>query len=75
MRSLSTTSGNLSPELTIGKEINMCLSCGCGQPNENHGNNDHITMADLEKAARASNISTEEAAKNIQEGAKENPKR
>jgi hypothetical protein len=49
----------------------MCLSCGCGQPNENHGNNDHITLADLEKAARASNISIEEAAGNIQEGAEE----
>lgn len=53
----------------------MCLSCGCGQPNENHGNNDHITIADLEKAARASNITTEEAAENIQKGAKEQVKR
>jgi hypothetical protein len=52
----------------------MCLSCGCGQPNENHGNNDNITMADLEKAARASNITLEEAAENIQEGAKEHAK-
>jgi hypothetical protein len=52
----------------------MCLSCGCGQPNENHGNNHQITMADLEKAARASNITTEEAAENIQKGMKEQAK-
>ena len=53
----------------------MCLSCNCGQPQENHGNNDHITMRDLEKAARASNISIEEAAENIQKGAREAAKR
>jgi hypothetical protein len=53
----------------------MCMSCGCGQLNENHGNNDHITMADLQKAARASKISIEEAAENIQKGAKESAKR
>jgi hypothetical protein len=53
----------------------MCLSCGCGQPNEDHGNKDHLTMTDLEKAAVAGNITTEEAAKNIQEGAKEHAKR
>lgn len=52
----------------------MCLSCGCGQPNENHGNNDHITMPDLKKAALASNISIKEAARNIQKGAEENSK-
>jgi hypothetical protein len=53
----------------------MCLSCACGKQNENHGNNDHITMTDLEKAARASNITIEEAAENIQKGAKEGAKR
>ena len=31
----------------------MCLSCGCSQPNESHGNEDHITMNDLERAADA----------------------
>jgi hypothetical protein len=46
----------------------MCLSCGCGQPNERHGNDDNITMEDLEKAGAAADISPAEAANNIQSG-------
>ena len=46
----------------------MCLSCGCGEPNKTHGNPDHITMQNLEKAARAANISPEQAARNISQG-------
>jgi DUF1365 family protein len=36
-------------------------------PDEDHGNPDHITRRDLEKAAEAAGISVEEAAGNIQE--------
>jgi hypothetical protein len=46
----------------------MCLSCGCGMPNEDHGNPDHITMDDLTKAATAAGISADEAAENISSG-------
>jgi len=46
----------------------MCLSCGCGKPNETHGDSRHITMRELEQAAQASNISTQQAAQNILEG-------
>jgi hypothetical protein len=46
----------------------MCVSCGCGQPNEDHGDARHITMEELEEAAQASNISTQEAARNISQG-------
>ena len=53
----------------------MCLSCGCGQTQENHGINDHSTMRGLEEAARTSKISVEEAAENIQKGAREAAKR
>ena len=49
----------------------MCLSCGCGQPNESHGDPRHITMQKLEEAAKALEISAEEAARNIQEGMQE----
>lgn len=31
----------------------MCMSCGCKQPNENHGDDRNITMKDLEAAAKA----------------------
>jgi hypothetical protein len=46
----------------------MCLSCGCGEPNENHEDPRNITMQKLEEAAQAANISTQEAAQNIVEG-------
>ncbi len=45
----------------------MCLSCGCGEPNEQHGNPDHITLDDLKRAAKAAKIEPEEAADNIHE--------
>ena len=43
----------------------MCLSCGCGEPHDDHGDSRHITLADLEKAAEAGEVSVEEAAKNV----------
>ncbi|MCD6030785.1 MAG: hypothetical protein K0S78_2959, partial [Thermomicrobiales bacterium] len=32
----------------------MCLDCGCGEPNERHGDNRHIIMDDVKAAAEAS---------------------
>jgi hypothetical protein len=46
----------------------MCLSCGCGEPNESHGDPRNITMQKLEEAAQAGNITPEQAAQNIVEG-------
>lgn len=46
----------------------MCLSCGCGEPNNDHGNPDHITRDKLQKAAQAANISVQQAAENIKSG-------
>ncbi|HET7900610.1 MAG TPA: hypothetical protein VFL59_05440 [Candidatus Nanopelagicales bacterium] len=43
----------------------MCVSCGCGKANENHGDSANITMQDLERAASAANISTSQVAENI----------
>jgi hypothetical protein len=47
------------------------MSCGCGQPNEDHGNADHITLEQMERAAQASNIDVETAADNIHDLAKQ----
>jgi hypothetical protein len=44
----------------------MCLTCGCGEPNADHGNPDHITLDDLKKAAEAAEVSLDEAASNFQ---------
>jgi hypothetical protein len=46
----------------------MCLDCGCGEPNERHGDDRHIIMDDVKAAAEASEISVDEAARNISEG-------
>lgn len=43
----------------------MCASCGCGQPNEDHGNPAHITLDQVQQAAQAAGIAPAEAAENI----------
>lgn len=43
----------------------MCLTCGCGELNADHGSPDHITYDDLKKAAEAAGITVEEATKNF----------
>lgn len=51
------------------QETTMCMSCGCGKPNERHKPGD-ITQDDLEKAAKNSKIDLETVADNIHESAK-----
>ena len=47
----------------------MCLSCGCGKPHDDHGNDANITYEDVKKAADAADgISVEQAANNIVAG-------
>lgn len=43
----------------------MCLSCGCGRPNDDHGDARNITQDDLDRAAQAANISRDQTAQNI----------
>lgn len=45
----------------------MCLTCGCGQPHDDHGDPAHITYQGLKNAAEAARISVEEAASNLQQ--------
>ena len=49
----------------------MCLDCRCGEPNERHGDDRHITMNDVKAAADASEISVDEAARNIADGVRQ----
>ena len=51
-------------------ECLMCLDCGCGKPNDSHGDDRHITLDKLKAAARASDIEAEEAADRIHAEAK-----
>ena len=46
----------------------MCLTCGCGEPNEKHGDDRHITQDQIESAAKAAEITPMQAAQNIMNG-------
>jgi hypothetical protein len=46
----------------------MCLDCGCGELNDGHGDSRHITMDSIRSAAQASEISVDEAIKNMSDG-------
>lgn len=43
----------------------MCLSCGCGKPNEDYGDSRNITLEDLDKAAQVDNLTREQTVQNI----------
>ncbi len=63
------------------KEVVMCLSCGCHEYNEDHGDKNHIVLDEvkntggpdaldegrIQKAADAANISLDEAKKNVEQ--------
>ena len=42
----------------------MCMSCGCGAPNNNHGDERNIAQDDLDRAAEAAGVSREQAVEN-----------
>ena len=46
----------------------MCLSCGCGEADNDHGNSANITAQDLQRAAQAADISPRQAAENVRSG-------
>lgn len=48
----------------------MCVSCGCGEPNERHKDGD-ITLQDVEKAARNHEMKVEQTADNIHDGVRQ----
>jgi prepilin-type processing-associated H-X9-DG protein len=44
----------------------MCMSCGCGEPHERHGDKRNIVYADVKNAADASKISVKDVTPNIE---------
>ena len=46
----------------------MCLSCGCGKPNDRHGDDRHITEDDIVAAAKAAETTPSQVAQNIVDG-------
>jgi hypothetical protein len=49
----------------------MCMTCGCGEPNNDHGDRANIIYDQLEAAAAAANIDPETAADNLHDLAKQ----
>ncbi len=47
----------------------MCISCGCGNYEDAHGDERNITVATLQRAAAASNLTLEQVVGNMREGA------
>ena len=45
----------------------MCMSCGCGQINETHGDDANITWDDVQAAATAADVSPDAVMKNLQD--------
>jgi hypothetical protein len=48
----------------------MCISCGCDEPEANHGNSKHITLKQFRDAAQAAEVDMGQLLKNIEEGFK-----
>jgi hypothetical protein len=46
------------------------MTCGCGKPNDQHGDEANITYDQLQAAAEAANIDPESAADNLHDLAK-----
>jgi len=43
----------------------MCASCGCGKPNDDHGDSRNITLQDLDQAAQAAGTTREQVVENM----------
>ena len=48
----------------------MCASCGCGLVNEDHGDERHIILNDLQDAADAAETDIDQVLVNLQEAVK-----
>lgn len=46
----------------------MCMSCGCGSPNDDHGDSRNITMNDVDQAAQAAGTTRDRVLQNMNGG-------
>jgi hypothetical protein len=53
------------------KEASMCANCGCGIPEDKHGDDRNINWSEVVASAEASGITPAEAVRNISEMAKQ----
>ena len=52
-------------------EFKMCVSCGCGTPEDKHGDDRNITLSEIQAAAEAAGVPVSEVVANIGKGAEE----
>ncbi|MDP8977284.1 MAG: hypothetical protein M3N17_01645 [Actinomycetota bacterium] len=45
----------------------MCYTCGCGEPQSDHGDERNLTDRDFERAAQAADISPDQARDNARD--------
>ena len=46
----------------------MCVSCGCGAPEDKHGDQRNITLSELRSAAEAAGVGMATLSRNLQQG-------
>lgn len=46
----------------------MCMSCGCGSPNDDHGDSRNITLNDIDQAAQAAGTTRDRVLQNMYGG-------
>jgi hypothetical protein len=51
----------------ITKEDGMCANCGCGIPEDAHGDDRNILWSEVVASAQAAGVSAADAARNISE--------
>lgn len=44
----------------------MCLTCGCWEPEDDHGDPEYLTLSKFKKIAKKDDLTVEEAARNLQ---------
>ena len=49
----------------------MCVTCGCGKPEDKHGDERNITLSQVQAAAEAAKISLDDAVANLNKGVRE----
>ena len=59
-----------SPDSRIEDQNEMCATCGCGIPEDKHGDERNINWSEIEAAAKANDISPDEAVGNIEKMAR-----
>src|SRR5689334_17857461 len=65
IKTCSQARGQWKSQQKRREDIIMCISCGCGNPADNHGDKRNITLQDIDEAAQAAGTTREKVLQNI----------